>query len=44
MEEYIDKCSFLSTNNGGFTINKGQKYYTKLFYKYNSLNQIKGIL
>ena len=30
IKEDIDKCSFLSTDNGGVTINKGHKYYTQV--------------
>ena len=30
IKEDIDKCSFLSTDNGEVTINKGHKYYTQV--------------
>ena len=30
IREDIDKCSFLSTDNGEVTINKGHKYYTQV--------------
>ena len=30
IKEDIDKCSFLSMDNGEVTINKGHKYYTKV--------------
>ena len=41
IREDIDKCSFLSIDNGEVTINN---ITHKLFHKYNSLNQIKNIL
>ena len=30
IKEDINKCSFLSTDNGEVTINKGHKYYTQV--------------